>query len=176
MRLGGRTWPSRYKATTGVGRVRLQALSEINHPCRPLRAFLLSPHLSLCFPELVCLFAPPPPLTLADGLCLLNTAPFITDTRFPSLCALHHLPSVRVSHTLCQIDLDFGSGCVILLTAFGLIKHRILLCFHSLKQLKVSPLYTAAIHVSYFIFYFLVKTHWYVWLTDGWFFVLLILP
>lgn len=137
MRLGGRTWPSRYKATTGVGRVRLQALSEINHPCRPLRAFLLSPHLSLCFPELVCLLPPPhfPPtlLDLADGFCLLNTAPFITDTRFPSLSALHPLPSVRVSHTLCQIDLDFGSDCVIVLTAFGLIKRRILLYFHSLK-------------------------------------------
>lgn len=69
MRLGGHTWQSRYKAATGVGRVRLQALSEINHPCWPLLAFLLSPHLSLCFPELVCL-SDSPPLPLADGLRL----------------------------------------------------------------------------------------------------------
>lgn len=53
---GGYTWQSCYKAATGVGRPRLQALSEINHPCWPLLAFLLSPHLSFCFSGLVCLF------------------------------------------------------------------------------------------------------------------------
>lgn len=57
MRLGGGyTWQSCYKGATGVGRPQLQALSEINHPCWPLLAFLLSPHLSFCFSVLVCLF------------------------------------------------------------------------------------------------------------------------
>lgn len=68
MRLGGYTWQSCYKAATGVGRPRLQALSEINHPCWPLLAFLLSPHLSLCFfcaCRSIQLFLPP----LADCLC-----------------------------------------------------------------------------------------------------------
>lgn len=53
---GGYTWQSCYKAATGVGRPRLQALSEINHPCWPLLATLLSPHLCFCFSALVCLF------------------------------------------------------------------------------------------------------------------------
>lgn len=44
---GGHTWQSCYKAATGVGRPQLQALSEINHPCCPLPAFLLSPSLFL---------------------------------------------------------------------------------------------------------------------------------
>lgn len=137
MRLGGHTWQSRYKAATGVGRVRLQALSEINHPCWPLLAFLLSPHLSLCFPELVCLSDSPPRCPSPTvSVSLLNTAPFITETRFPSLSAPHCLPSVGVSHTLCQNDLDFSSGCVISLIPVGLIKHRMLLSLHSLKLLS----------------------------------------
>lgn len=131
---GGRTQQCRYKATTGVGRVQLQALSEINYPCWPLHAFPSPPHPSLSFPELVCLFVSHPPvLTLADGLCLLNTAPFIADTRFPSLAAFHGLPSVGDSHTLCQNDLDFSSDRVILLTAFGLIPKKIFLFFPLLE-------------------------------------------
>lgn len=135
------------QSSDGVGRVRLQALSEINHPCWPLLAFLLSPHLSLCFPELVCLSTPAPPSAAPPptvSVSLLNTAPFITETRFPSLSAPRRLPSVGVSHTLCQNDLDFSSGCVISLMTVGLIKHQniIVSSLSETPQLKPTLLQT----------------------------------
>lgn len=84
------TWQSCDKAATRVGRPRLQALSEINHPCQPLLAFLLSPHLSFCFSVLVCFFMsssqPPNSLWLfySSSLCvsLVCTTPLITDALF----------------------------------------------------------------------------------------------
>ncbi len=88
---GGHTWQSCYKAATGVGRPRLQALSEINHPCWPLLAFLLSPHLSFCFSALVFLFnsSSHPSLIvlffLPLSVSLLYTAPLINKTLFPPL-------------------------------------------------------------------------------------------
>lgn len=80
---GGYTWQSCYKAATGVGRLQLQALSEINHPCWPLLGFLLSPHLFFCACLSIQIFLPP----LSDCLFLsiFYTAPFINDLHFPSL-------------------------------------------------------------------------------------------
>lgn len=65
-REGGHTWQSCYKAATGVGRPQLQALSEINHPCCPLPAFLLCPSLLLILTAVLSipLFLSPPHISI----------------------------------------------------------------------------------------------------------------
>lgn len=98
-----------------------------------------------------------PPLTLADGLCPLNTAPFIADTLFPSLAAFHGLPSVGDSHTLCQNDFDFSPDCMDFAHRFWVNQTQNMIVFSLLEMFQFYFFFAKTCLIDRLVVLFLIS-------------------